>query len=131
MSIGKNLKNFRESLGLTQEQVAYKADVKRTTYISYENDRTIPDVLVMNRIAWVFGVEIKELLDEVDQPKFAVFNAPEVIYDAGANNNKKALTSEERLLLTYYRTLGEGERKEFFEKIKNDFLDRNCGTNKE
>ncbi|MBE6756784.1 MAG: helix-turn-helix transcriptional regulator [Ruminococcaceae bacterium] len=131
MSIGKKLKKFRESHGLTQEQFAYKAGVKRTTYISYENDRTIPDFLVISRIAKEFGVDINEFCDEEIEPKFAVLNAPEVIYNAGANNNKKTLTSEERLLLAYFRTLGDGERKEFFEKIKNDFLDRRCGTNEE
>lgn len=131
MSIGKILKKFRESHGLTQEQFAHKAGVKRTTYISYEKDRTIPDFLVISRIAREFGVNINEFCDEGDVgPKFSVLNAPEVIYNAGASN-KKTLTSEERLLLAYFRTLGDGERKEFFEKIKNDFLDRRCGINEE
>lgn len=124
MRLGMKLKKFRESYGLTQEQFAYKINVKRTTYISYENDKTTPDFLLMNRIAREFGVNINVFLEEEEKPKFAVLNAPEVIYDAGGNNKEKSLTSDERLLLAYFRTLAEGERKEFFEKIKEDFLDR-------
>lgn len=62
--VGKNLKEIREFLGFTQEQVAKHIGVERSAYGNYENGiREVPyDVL--EKISNVFGCEPYLFFDE-------------------------------------------------------------------
>jgi DNA-binding XRE family transcriptional regulator len=61
--ISGNIKKFRAKLGLSQEILAQKADVKYTTLTKIEsNVIKKPSVLIMAKIAKALGVSIEELL---------------------------------------------------------------------
>lgn len=129
MSIGNILKKIREEKGLTQEQFADKIGVKRTTYISYETSKTNPEFPLILKISSLFDIPIEEFLENEIHPKLSVLHAPEVIYtpDGGNNSGTASLSSEEKLIVAYYRCLEENEKEKFFSDIKNDYLDRRCG----
>ena len=62
--IGKNIKLFRERLGLTQEQLADFLGVKREVISYYENgSRAIP-VEAIKKLSDFFGIEMVELMEE-------------------------------------------------------------------
>jgi DNA-binding XRE family transcriptional regulator len=61
--INDNIKAARKKTGLTQDQIAEKLGVKRTTYASWE-DKTEPALSTVNEIAKVVGVGIMDLLTE-------------------------------------------------------------------
>lgn len=59
--IGQNLKYLRKRHGLTQEELAVKLGVNRAMIGSYEENRAIPKLPVMQVITQYFGVTIDEL----------------------------------------------------------------------
>lgn len=54
--IGKKLKQLRRSKGLTQEQVAEKVDITRSTISNYEIGRRTPHLKDLSALAAVYGV---------------------------------------------------------------------------
>lgn len=61
--INDNIKRARKNADLTQDQMAIKLGVKRTTYASWE-DKTEPALSILNDIAKVVGIGIMDLLTE-------------------------------------------------------------------
>ena len=54
--IGKKLKQLRKAKGMTQEQVAEKVDITRSTISNYEIGRRTPHLKDLSAIAAVYGV---------------------------------------------------------------------------
>ena len=61
-AIHENLKALRQSLGLTQEEVAGRLGVTRQTVSSYESGRTRPDLDTLKRLAEVYDTDIQTVL---------------------------------------------------------------------
>lgn len=127
MSLGDTLRKIREQHGLTQEQFADKVGVKRTTYISYENSKTNPDFEFVRKVVDIFDVSILDFLEEEAETKTNVLRSSPAIYDSGLKRDDTPLSSEEKLLVEYYRSLDDKEKTVFYEQVKNDFLDKICG----
>lgn len=60
--ISKNIKQFRNAAGITQDDLAAKINVSRQTISSWETDRTQPDVDMLEALASVFEVSIEEII---------------------------------------------------------------------
>lgn len=60
----KNLKRFRITKNLTQEQAAERLGVSAQTVSRWECDTTLPDVMILPRIAALYGVTIDDLYIE-------------------------------------------------------------------
>jgi len=62
-TIGENIKKARAKLGLTQDDLAKKADIKYTTLTKVESGVVNkPSVQTMAEIAKALGVNIEDLL---------------------------------------------------------------------
>lgn len=61
-NFGNNLRKQRTRLGLTQQQVAEKLNIDRSTYSYYELGRTSPSVEMLYELILLFGVSADELL---------------------------------------------------------------------
>jgi len=62
-TISKNIKKMRAKLGLTQDDLAKKADIKYTTLMKVESGTVNkPSVQTMARIAKALGVSIEDLI---------------------------------------------------------------------
>jgi len=62
-TISKNIKKMRAKLGLTQDDLAKKADIKYTTLMKVESGSVNkPSVQTMAKIAKALGVSIEDLL---------------------------------------------------------------------
>jgi len=63
LTIGKNVKKYRNKIGLSQEDFATKSGVKYTTLTKIESSVIKkPSVMVMDQIARAFGVPIEDLI---------------------------------------------------------------------
>ena len=62
MKISKNLKRLRSEKGITQEQLAEMLFISRQSVSSWENDRTQPDIEMLEKLAEVFDISIEELI---------------------------------------------------------------------
>jgi len=60
--IGQNIKHLRKVIGLTQEELAKNIGVNRAMIGSYEENRAIPKLSVLQDIAYFFGVSIDNLV---------------------------------------------------------------------
>lgn len=63
MIVGKNVRRLRREKGLTQEQLAFEADLDLTYVGGIERGKRNPSLLVMARIAAALGTVPKNLLD--------------------------------------------------------------------
>ena len=62
ISIAKNIAYLRKSKGITQEQLAQAVNVSFQAVSKWENGISIPDTLVLMRIADLFNVSVDYLL---------------------------------------------------------------------
>ncbi|WP_086349163.1 helix-turn-helix domain-containing protein [Candidatus Enterococcus clewellii] len=62
MSLGKQLKNRREQLGLTQQEVADQIHVSRQTISNWEVGRNYPDIPTIIQLSDYYEISLDELL---------------------------------------------------------------------
>lgn len=61
-TVGKNIRDFREKKGDSQEDMAQALNVTRQTVSSWETGRTEPDIDTLHRIAVYLDTTIEELI---------------------------------------------------------------------
>ena len=77
MSIGSNIKRFREERKLTQEQVAEKIGVTFQAVSSWERDAYNPDTDKLLRLAELFDISVSALVED----KTKAFKTKDTIYN--------------------------------------------------
>ncbi|MBQ4348091.1 MAG: DUF2157 domain-containing protein [Clostridia bacterium] len=60
--ISKTIKRLRNEKGITQEELAEMLYVSRQSVSSWENDRTQPDIDMLEKLSELFAVSIEELI---------------------------------------------------------------------
>ena len=65
MSIGAKVRKYREAKGFSQEELAVRLDVAQTTISSIESDKSIPNSILLHKIAKELDVNINSLLDDI------------------------------------------------------------------
>ncbi|PTW50580.1 helix-turn-helix domain-containing protein [Rhodovulum kholense] len=61
--VGKNVRHFRELKGISQEELAFDADLHRTYVSGVERGIRNPTVLIVAKLAAALGVEPFKLLE--------------------------------------------------------------------
>lgn len=64
--LSRNIKAVRAEMGMTQEEVAHKADMQTAVYSRIERAEVDPRLSSVCRIADALGVRIGVLVDDVD-----------------------------------------------------------------
>lgn len=64
MKIGTIIKEKRTKLGLTQEDLAKKLHVSRSSISNWEIDRNYPDIKLIVNVSKVLNIPLEELLKE-------------------------------------------------------------------
>lgn len=67
MNYGERLKKLRESKKLSQQQLAEKLNINRSTYARYELGQTQPDFETLEKLADFFEVSTDYLLGRTDE----------------------------------------------------------------
>ena len=60
--VGLNLQGLRRARGLSQEELAHRAEVHQTYLSGVERGRRNPSVMVLQRIATALDADVEELL---------------------------------------------------------------------
>ena len=63
-TLGSNVRRLRGERGLSQEQLAFDAEIDRTYVSQIERAVINPSLLVLYRVGKVLGVSVPELLTE-------------------------------------------------------------------
>lgn len=62
MTFGQAIKEKREKLGLTQQELAEKLFVSRQTVCRWENGTRCPDLMMAKKLSMVLGIALDELV---------------------------------------------------------------------
>lgn len=62
MEIGESLKKYRNTQGLTQEQLAKTLNVTRQTISKWENNKSFPDIENLIWLCDIYGISLDELV---------------------------------------------------------------------
>jgi transcriptional regulator with XRE-family HTH domain len=62
LEISKNIRFYRKSLGLTQEELANRLGGKKSLVSNYENGYSVPDIFTLIKLADIFDVTLDELV---------------------------------------------------------------------
>lgn len=77
MSVGTNIRRLRETAEMTQEQLAEKLDVARSTVTQWERGWSNPRMGMVQKIAGVFGVSTSDIVsDKMDVSPFEMLPVP-------------------------------------------------------
>ncbi|WP_407371885.1 helix-turn-helix domain-containing protein [Carnobacterium sp.] len=64
MSLGQSLKEARAAMDFTQEDIAKKLYVTRQTVSRWEQNKTLPNIFVLQELSSLYGLSIDELISE-------------------------------------------------------------------
>lgn len=104
MVIGKNIRALRESLGITQEQLAEKLNISSQAVSKWETSQSVPDTMLLPTISKIFGVTIDELFREKRENYANLASKLAAIY---RDTNKKE--DFQQADLAYKRLFAEGK----------------------
>ena len=62
MEIGKQIKKYRTSLGMSQEMLAERIFVSRQTISNWENDKNYPDIKSLLMLSSLFEISLDQLI---------------------------------------------------------------------
>lgn len=76
MNFGKTILELRKQKNLTQEELAAQLGITAAAVSKWENNYSLPDILMLCALADYFGVTTDELLGRQRQKKYAMIAAP-------------------------------------------------------
>ena len=116
------LKFYRHECGLTQQQVADRLKIERSTYTYYETGKTKPDINTLIKIAKVYNISYTKLLEGIEEE---LESAVADIHSGGPTEDEDTLkyrthatTKYEVELLSVVRNLTPKQRKEVMNLAK-------------
>ena len=69
MTLGNTISKYRKTLGITQEALAQQLEVTNQAVSKWEGDQCCPDVMLLPRLADIFGITIDELFGREPKEK--------------------------------------------------------------
>ncbi|MCO7127764.1 helix-turn-helix domain-containing protein [Sporolactobacillus shoreicorticis] len=66
MDYGKRLKSLRDSRNLSQQELADRLQLNRSTYARYELNQTQPDLDTLKKIADFYDVSVDYIMERTD-----------------------------------------------------------------
>lgn len=122
IELNQRLKKFRETAGLTQQQVADVLNLDRSTYAYYEAGKTTPDIKSVSKLVKIFNVTYYDLVGEEDPTKAGLGDS-----EADSDNSEKMriyeLSKVEKQLIINFRVLNSKQQEEVVQSL--------CGTVRE
>lgn len=112
MSVAANIKRLRESVNLTQNELADKLGVARTTVTQWENGWSKPRMGMVEKLATVFHVSTSDIVAEgpVNQTSNAELDRICRNYRDMSDEGKQALAATSEALLSVFEKRAGGGR---------------------
>lgn len=104
-NVAKRLKQLRESAKLTQEQLAEKLNLVKSTVSSYENNRSTPDIEMIIAYAKIFNVTSDYILGLTNKKNFKISKNDRIAVEHHENLklDDKDFEDIQRLLVKFKR----------------------------
>ena len=62
MELSQNIRFYRKSMNMNQEQLASKLNDKKSLVSNYENGYSVPDIETLIKLADIFEISLDELV---------------------------------------------------------------------
>ena len=111
MRLQTRLRECRKQNGLTQQQVARRLNIDRSTYSYYETGKICPSINSISTLCEFYGMSIDEFLNGTD------VSVSEKAAAKNAFSEIAASTEDEKKLLTCYRKLDSAQKEDFLISI--------------
>lgn len=105
--IGDEIRLLRIRRDITQKELAKQINVAPSTVSMYEQNRRMPDIETIKRIASYFNVRVEVLLDAAVPTQEAVATSQQ---EDDSSLSGTALSEAEHMLLDTFRTLPKEEQ---------------------
>jgi transcriptional regulator with XRE-family HTH domain len=114
VNVGDHIRHARRQLGLSQQDLATRVGVTRSTIIQWESGATEPSSKKLGLVAHVVGLRLEELLADPPEPTVREKTEPEQTVDAAAFERLAQLwlrlsDRDRRVLLRLVELLAEDE----------------------
>ncbi len=113
---GARLRTLRRQRKLTQQAVADRLRVHRTTYTKYETGCVTPDQQGLVQLAEIFGVTVDFLLGRGDGEDMPRVNNDE--------NLPMLLTLQEKVLVQMFRQMDRRQQNELVARVQQEFREK-------
>lgn len=91
MSIGKNIARFRKAKGLTQAELGDLLGVSNQAVSKWESEITMPDVMLLPKIAKELQIAIDDLYEEINDEAFFDYKASKISSERSDQEERKIL----------------------------------------
>lgn len=81
MSMGERLREARNKLGYSQEEVARRIDLDRTTIGKYENDACVPSSTTLARLVEIYCTDANYILYGKEMKVMNISRVPKKLYE--------------------------------------------------
>lgn len=111
LQLTKNLHNYREAHGYTQEKVAKYLNITRQAYSNYELGKRDPDLYLLIKLTELYGITLNQLI--IDSYNASYIREHRPPFTPATEPDSRAtvfLTQEEAGLLMKYRTASDEDR---------------------
>ena len=112
---GQRLRDLRRRCKMTQQGVADRLQIHRTTYTKYEIGGVTPDQQGLLKLAEIFGVTVDYLLGRDDEQPTHLGND---------ENQPTMLTLQEKVLVQLFRQLDRRQQNELVARAQQEFRER-------
>lgn len=111
LQLTKNLHNYREAHGYTQEKVSKYLNITRQAYSNYELGKRDPDLDLLIKLTELYGITLNQLIiDSYSASYIREHRPPYTLAAEPESSATLALTQEETRLLMKYRTASDEDR---------------------
>ena len=98
MHVGERIKEMREKMGLTQEELAERIGVKRNTVWRWENGKAALRAETLERISSILSTETSSLMVGVSEPSAERQNDSDLVYEWEGHRLSLPNTPETRVM---------------------------------
>ena len=122
LELGEKLKFLRNSLNLTQKQVADALGIERSAYTYYEKGTTKPKIKTLSLLARMYNISVDELLElDIEQGEIMRVKSNNPVVDNWTSSDKfNELSDYEQSVLIRLRLLsGEDKKKVIADYMEN------------
>ena len=125
MILAKKLKSLRDSVHLTQDDVAALLGMNRTSFSKYENGAATPPLSVLRKLAKLYAIPIEQLI-ATDPSRCYVFSSeidplPDDMDIEQVSAFFSKLSQEERMIILKLRMLSDDNKNEILRQIDDNF----------
>lgn len=117
---GPRLRALRRKSKLTQQAVADKLSIHRTTYTKYETGVVTPDQQGLVSLAELFGVTVDFLLGREPEPSHPV------LYFEDKDDLPIQLSIAEKYLIQTFRQLNEANQDDLVRQAREILVEQRC-----